>query len=279
MGPPRVSQETDDAQHGRRLPEVCHILAKSEECTLPARPPPARSALLAALAALLPWAAFAGTTLYDPALGTLPSGQGWQPMVVGGAAGQSVGAGVYALDTTGADVAYWGNAWASPLPLDTQTGFDISFSLQLLGETHTSPNRAGYALVVQGAQAMQALELGFWTDHIWAQRYDASQPDRLVHDIDVAFDTRAALTVYTLAVRQQQFTLSAGGNALLSGALRDYTARGWPYTTPNFLFLGDNSSRGDSTSRLGGVSLSPVPEPAAGVLVALGLAGLALRRR
>ena len=246
---------------------------------MPACPRCARPALAAALILLAPLAALASTTLYDPALGSLPSAQGWQPSVLGAAAGQSVGNGVYALDTSGVGVLIWGNSRSSPLALDTQTGFDLSFSLQLLSETHTSPNRAGYTLVMVGADATKALELDFWVGNIWAQKYDASQPDRFVHDIDVGFNTTAAPTPYTLAVRQQQFTLSAGGTALLSGALRDYTAGGLPYTAPNFLFLGDNSSRGTSISQLGLVSLSPVPEPSAALLLALGLAGLALRRR
>lgn len=246
---------------------------------MPACLPFTRPALAAALAAWIPWAALASTTLYDPALGTPPSAQGWLPLALGNPAGQGVAGGLYALDTTGAGVSIWGNSRVSPVPLDTQTGFDLSFSLQVLGESHTSPNRAGYSLVMVGGQASRALELGFWADQIWAQKYDANQPDRFVHDIDVAFDTTAALTPYTLAVRQQQFTLSAAGTALLSGALRDYTPAGLLYTTPNFLFLGDNSSRGSSISRLGEVSLSPVPEPSLALLLALGLAGLALRRR
>ena len=239
----------------------------------------ARPCLVAALIAWAPLGALATTTLYDPALGSLPSAQGWLPLVAGAAASQGLVGGGYALDTTGAGVLMWGNSRSSPLALDTQTGFDLSFSLQLLSESHTSPNRAGYSLVMVGAQANQALELDFWADHIWAQQYDASQPDRFVHDIGVAFDASAALTPFTLAVRQQQFTLSAGGTALLSGALRDYTPVGLPYTVPNFLFLGDNSARGSAISHLGVVSLSPVPEPAVACLLALGLAGLALRRR
>ena len=167
-------------------------------------------------AALVPCGAQASTTLYDPALGTPPSAQGWSPLALGGGASQGVAGGVYALDTTGAGVSIWGNGRVSPVLLDTQAGFDLSFSLQLLGETHTSPNRSGYSLLLVGAQASRALELDFWADHRWAQNYDASQPDRFMHDTGVAFDTTAALTRYTLAVRQQQFTLSAGGLAGLA---------------------------------------------------------------
>ena len=165
-------------------------------CPLTARP-----ALAAALLALAPLAALASTTLYDPALGSLPSAQGWLPLVFGGFASEGLADGFYALDTGGAGVSYWGNRLISPLAVDTQAGFDLSFSLQLLSESHSRPNRAGFALMLVGAQATQALELEFWVGNNWAQKYDASQPDRFVHDSDVAFDTTAALTPYTLAMR------------------------------------------------------------------------------
>ena len=236
-----------------------------------------RPGVLALLAGLSAPAWPAASVLYNPAGGSLPAAQGWTVLAQGSAAAQALDAGAFRLDSTGPGVAIFGHGRISPQALDTQTGFDLSFQLQMLAESHTSPHRAGYSLLLVGAQASRALELGFWTDHVWAQRYDASQADRFVHDTDAALDTTAALTAYTLSVRQQQFTLRAGSNLLLTGALRDYTPAGFPYSTPNFLFLGDNSSRGQAISRLGLVSLSPVPEPAAGLLMALGLAlGLAM---
>ena len=93
----------------------------------------ARRALASALLALAPLAALASTTLYDPALGSLPSAQGGLPLVLGAPASQGLGGGVYALDTSGAGVSFWGHRIISPLPLDTQAGFDRSFGLQLLG--------------------------------------------------------------------------------------------------------------------------------------------------
>lgn len=93
----------------------------------------ARRALASALLALAPLAALVSTTLYDPALGSLPSAQGWLPLALGAPASRGLDGGVYALDTSGAGVSYWGNRIISPLLLDTQAGFDLSFSLQLLG--------------------------------------------------------------------------------------------------------------------------------------------------
>lgn len=100
----------------------------------------ARRALASALLALAPLAALASTTLHDPASGSLPSAQGGLPLALGGLplalgapASQGLGGGVYALDTSGAGVSFWGHRIISPLPLDTQAGFDRSFGLQLLG--------------------------------------------------------------------------------------------------------------------------------------------------
>ncbi len=122
-------------------------------------------------------------------------------------------------------------------------------------------------MLVVGSNPTQALELAFWTDRIWAYDYDAQQADRFVHGTEVVFDTAAALTSYTLLLRQQQYSLFAGGVPVLTGALHDYTAGGAPYTVADFLFFGDDSSRGSSSTRLGAVSVSTVPEPATAALV------------
>lgn len=240
-----------------------------------------RGALCVALACCaVPGAASAAATvLYDPGLGALPSQQAWLPLVLGGAATQSVVSGAYTLDTTGATVGVWGNGRLSPQPLDTQAGFELRFALQLLTENHSSSNRSGYSVLVVGSDPTRALELAFWADRIWAYDYDTQQADRFVHGVEAAFDTTAALSSFTLLVRQQQYSLSVGGVPLLSGALHDYSAGGAPYTVADFLFFGDDSSRGSSASRLGAVTISTVPEPASVALVLAALLLLAGCRR
>jgi hypothetical protein len=221
-------------------------------------------------------------TLYNAALGSTPAAQGWTTLSVGAAAFQAVTVGAppaYTLVTTGTGVSYFGNALLSGLALNTATGFDLSFQLKVVSETHDSVNRAGYSVVVVGADPSKAVELSFWTGNVWVPDYNAADPDRFVHGADAAFNTTGAFHTYLLSVRNQQYTLSADGTPLLSGALHDYTAGGAPYTQPNFLFFGDDSSRGTSATELAFVTLVPVPEPASAAMLVVGLAALAWRRR
>ena len=213
----------------------------------------------------------ATTVLYDATLGSVPAVQGWTTLSLGGAAAQSVAGGLYQLDTTAATVGIFGNSLISPLALNTASGFELTFNLQIVSESHTSANRAGYSVVMIGADPRHSLEIDFWADHVWAQDYDPAQPDRLVHGVDAAFDTTAAVTTYTLAASANSFTLSSAGLPLLAGALRDYSAAGFVYGTPNVLFFGDNSTRGVASSKLGWVTLTPVPEPTPTALLLLGL--------
>jgi hypothetical protein len=241
---------------------------------------------LNAHAALLALALLTGTaqaaTLYDASLGSTPAAQGWTPLIVGAEPFQAVTVGLppaYSLLTTGPGVIYFGNALVGAPVLDTAAGFDLSFNLKVVSEAHTSNNRAGYSVVVVGADPTHAVELSFWSGNVWVPDYVAGDPDRFVHGQDAAFDTMGAFRTYLLSVRNQQYTFSSGGVTLLSGALHDYTAGGAPYNQPNFLFFGDDSSRGTSATELASVSLSPVPESTPAALLLAGLAGLGWRLR
>lgn len=223
-------------------------------------------------AALLFAAHTAGAaSLYDPGLNTLPSAQGWFTFGLGGYS-QGVGGGVYALDTTASNDIKAGSSLFSLPALDTVAGFRLDFNLRIVSEAHASDDRAGFSMIVTGADPAQALELGFWGDRVFA--YTATF-DRGAQ----ALVATGAATDYSLRVRNNQYRFFGGGSLLLGGSLVDYTAKGAPYNQKGFLFFGDDTTRAQSLTEMGGVSLTAVPEPATGALLVAGLAGLACVRR
>jgi hypothetical protein len=112
-------------------------------------------------------------------------------------------------------------------------------------ETHISPDRAGFSLLVVSSDK-RGIELGFWIDEIWAQEGGSSWP--FTHAEGAAFTTTSDLIDYRLIVLGERYTLTANGTTVLSGPLRDYTLApppplpANPYTTPNLIFLGDDTS-------------------------------------
>lgn len=232
------------------------------------------------LSAALPVSA---VTLYDPALGSLPAAQGWSTLGNGTPGSQALVGGLLQIDTTASGVSAFGSGRSTPQPLDTQGGFRLQFGLQVLAEEHGSTNRAGFSVLMQGADQTQALELGFWQDSVWALAYQNGGTDSgFVRAETASLDTSSTLRQYTLTVQQGRFSLQADGVGLLDGALRDYPMLGlstMPYGLSSYLFLGDNTSRGESLVQLGAVNLLPVPEPTTAALWAAGLALLGLRLR
>ena len=76
--------------------------------------------------------------------------------------------GVALLDTSLAHSTQAG--WSQVLGpgLDRAKGFALLFSAQLDAETHKNTNRAGFSVILL-ADDKQGIELGFWTDTIFAQ--------------------------------------------------------------------------------------------------------------
>ena len=227
-------------------------------------------------------------TLYDPGLGTMPTAQGWSVLAAGSAATQSLPGGRLRTDTqTDPAVVQFVN-YASPpvgISLDTVAGFTLSFGLQIVAEAHQSANRAGYSVLVQGLDQAQALALSFWGNEVWALAYTPGGADSgFVHGNGAPLDTTTGLRQYALTVQNNAYTLRVDGAALLSGSMVDYPVLGLStvvYGLSNTLFFGDDTSRGQSVTELGLVSISAIPEPASGglLLAGLGLGGLALGAR
>ena len=67
------------------------------------------------------------------------------------------------------------------------------------------------------------------------------------------FVTTGTLVSYALTFQATKNTLSANGTNILSGRVRNYTAFSGPanpYETPNYLFLGDNTTSAAAAIKL-----------------------------
>jgi hypothetical protein len=150
------------------------------------------------------------------------------------------------------------------VPLDRALGFTLHFTAQVLSEDHTSDDRAGLSVLLLAADSV-GIELGFWEGEVWAQN---DGPQIFTHGEGAAINF-AAPVVFALRVQGERYSLSADGEPLLEGPLRDY--RGHPsyppqqypaYYLPNYLFLGDNTSRASVAARLLAVALEHGAAPA-----------------
>lgn len=206
-----------------------------------------------------------------------PSTQGWAGPI---AAPQTLDpAGFVTLDTTAFPQLQDGYARIEPL-LSSTPGFQLEFTARLESETHNNNDRAGFSLIVTD-QNKHGIELGFWSNEIWAQ-----QPG-FTHGASALFST-TQMTDYRLTIVADTYTLSAGATTLLSGNTIFYDAPGLfggdlPYRTPNVLFFGDDTTSAAARFSLESVALTAVPEPSAAFTLALLLVPVAvlvrIRRR
>jgi hypothetical protein len=216
-------------------------------------------------------------TLYDGS--GLPSGQPW--LIFGndfqGVASQTSVAGGVQLITDHTARAGYSNYIPLPTPtlknaafptLDRSLGFELGFRVQLNSESHLSNSRAGYSVLLLGSDA-KGIEIGFWTDQIWAQNVGFTQGESLTIDTTIARD-------YRLQIVNDTYQLLNGNQSLLSGAVRDYGSPAVPYDLPNYVFLGDNTTSARADVLQGAITLqsnlSSVPEPTS--LLLLGAVGI-----
>lgn len=213
--------------------------------------------------------------LYDPASGQLPEAYtpnvwSYGQIVVTGSPSHTTSGGLLHFDTTSGSIrSGWSTTGGT---MDRTTGYTVSFDLQVLSETHSSTDRAGFSVIALSAD-LQGIELGFWSDEAWAQNAGFTHGEGTA-----GFNPSAALTSYDLTVQGSGYTLKANDAVILTGNLRDYSGTGFPYTTPNFIFIGDNTFSAAANSDVGAISFAPVPEPAEWTLLtglgALAFAGL-----
>lgn len=223
--------------------------------------------------------------LYDASAGTLPGTQPWLTYGEIGTVTQTL------LGTTGTRLTSDLGAqagWSNTVPilntfknpafpsLDAAQGFAIDWSMRMISETHSSPNRAGTSMLLLGSDNT-GIEICFWTDQVWAQ---TSNP-LFTKGESVNFDTTTASVDYRLQVNGGNYVLYANQAQILTGQTRSYAAFGSsPYTLSNFLFLGDNTTSAGATVEIGSVRLiTPIPETGlTGIIVALAAGAVALRR-
>lgn len=174
--------------------------------------------------------------------------------------------------------------------LDRTTGYVISFTARLESETTRTAtankngdnldDRAGFSVTIIGND-QRGIELGFWSDRIWAQNDGAAEPtpNNLQNTLftqgeGVNFNTTTQAVKYDLAVIGNTYSLFADNNRILTGNIRDYTAfqpssynvnslfgsitvnPPDPYEQPNFVFFGDNTPTAGATVSISNVAVT-----------------------
>jgi hypothetical protein len=214
-------------------------------------------------------------TLYDGALGGTPNTQSFLYLnLPPGSATNSESGGVTTLDTTiinnGAYAGYFNDHSTNPdIPvLDRTTGYTLTFTVQVESESHANNNRAGFSVIILGDDN-KGIEMAFWENEIWVQDDDANDPgDLFTHAEGIPYSTTTGLQSYNLAIFSSTYTLTVGSSTILTGRLRDYTNFSGPidpYETPNFIFLGDDTTSAQARIKTSFVAVttavSPPPPP------------------
>ncbi|HEY9636689.1 MAG TPA: hypothetical protein V6D14_25040 [Coleofasciculaceae cyanobacterium] len=164
---------------------------------------------------------------------------------------------------------YAGYFFQTPFKLDRNAGYNVSFSVEIKSESHSKDDRAGFSIIavsdqLTGETQPFALELGFWTNRIWAYNANATRGE------GVSINTQAGMQSYILYIKGNQYQLFTTGstNPILKGSLRQYTGytapAGFPnpYKTPNLLFMGDDTTSATAQVTIARLYATPiVPRP------------------
>jgi len=203
-------------------------------------------------------------SLYDGSQNNFPEDQPWLFYAADAAIGSKTVANGKTSFDTGASTTRAG--WSNYVPLfnqlknssfptlDRTSGFVMSFDAKVSSESHSTNDRAGFDVILLSSDH-QGVELGFWTNEVWAQTLSGS----FVHGEGHAFNTTAT-THYDLGIQGNTYQLFGNGSLLLSGSTRDYSgALSVPYGLNNYVFLGDDTTSATASIELSNVSLAPEP--------------------
>lgn len=236
--------------------------------------------LMAAALGAIALQASAGLVLYDGANPATPQSQGSLVYYPFGAVTSTAG-GKTSHDTTSdfnIKSGYSNYTALSTLVnpafpvLDRNNGYKVRFDTRVISDDHTpSANRAGLSLIALSSDG-KGIELGFWPDQVWAQETGFTKAE------SAPLDTTAAIKSYELTVLGNNYSVTANGLPLLSGALRAYGSPALPYAIPSYLFIGD-----DTTSAKGAFEFSylsvEIPEPTGAILMLIGGVGMLRSKR
>ncbi|NET48508.1 MAG: hypothetical protein F6K09_07215, partial [Merismopedia sp. SIO2A8] len=145
--------------------------------------------------------------------------------------------------------------------LDADIGYSLSFEVAINTEASSSSDRAGFSVLVVSSDGQRAIELGFNSTGIFAQSQNLTAENRFTPSGFAMSD----FVTYNLRVVGSGYELFANGSRVVAGLLQqpynfdpnssDPSLPFNPYTTPNFIFLGDNTDQSSATFTLGDVSV------------------------
>ena len=135
----------------------------------------------------------------------------------------------------------------APEILDRQRGYRIGFTLRLLSERRVAPKQeAGFSCIALSDDLL-GIDLGFGTGEVFAR---SSELERAEENRALPFQIDKQYADFELDIRENEYRLSANGQEILAGSLRNYSDASEPYTVPNLLFFGDNAESAGASVNL-----------------------------
>ena len=205
-------------------------------------------------------------TLYDGNLRSLPDKQGWiyllDPILRNNSRQVVVDRAVN-LNTLRQSADHAGYFARVPLftphpdlpeEFNRERGYQVGFTVQLPTEQHIRPDRAGFSVIVTSRDLM-GIELGFWTNEIFAQSVDFIHSEG---NDQLPFRLANQYVDFVLEIKGENYTLSSAGTEILTGPLRDYSGFGTPYDISDFLFFGDDTTSASASVNIRSIWIDTV---------------------